>query len=313
MSNRAQIALLMTTLVTLCLAPLDLNAARKGAPAPQSAAPDQTPLTTGQIHDLILRTIANQHRDDAALDSFERIEHQQSRSGRTNKLIVQDRTFRVVPTGSGTLKLLISQNGAPVASALYQRQLRDWENVLEVAVHSDDPREIAVVAKEQKRRKENARFVDAVPSAYQFIWLGRETRDGRIVEKLQLDPNPNYPPRGDSTDWLTHARAIVWIDPQAAQVVAINATIIRDISIGGGVLGKIYRGGTFHMEQAPAGPDIWEPTLYQYDLSGRKFLFSFALHEVTATRHYVFLGTPDKALIEARNDLAHCCNTVKDP
>lgn len=290
-----------------------MEAAKSGAQAPQSLTPDQTPLTAEQIHDLILRTIANQHRNDAALDSFERIEHQESRSGRVDKLITQNRAYRVVPTGSGTLKLLVSQNGAPVPPTLYQRQLRDWENVLQVAVHSNDPREIAVVAKEQKRRKENARFIDAVSSAYQFTWLGRGTRDGRTVERIQLNPNPNYPSHGDTTDWLSHARAVVWIDPQAAQVLAVDAIIIRDISIGGGVLGKIYHGGTFHMEQAPAAPDIWEPTLYKYDLSGRKFLFSFALHETTRTSHYIFLGTPDKALMEAQNDLAHCCSILKDP
>jgi hypothetical protein len=313
MNNRLQIVLPMTALVALCLAPLHLNAVPKRPQVAQSVAPDQTPLTPEQVRDLISRTISNQHRDDDALDSFERIEHQQSHSGRIDKLITQDRTYRVVPTGSGTLRLLIRQNGATVPAYLYQRQLHDWEGVLEVAVHTDDPREIAVVAKQQKRRKETARFVDAVPSAYEITWLGREIRDRRIVEKLQLEPNPHYLPHGDMTDWLTHARAIVCIDPQAAQVVAVDATIIRDISFGGGVLGKIYRGGTFHMEQAPAAPDIWEPTLYKYDLSGRKFLFSFALRETTSTTHYAFLATPDKALVEARDDLAHCCKILKDP
>jgi hypothetical protein len=312
MKRRGQFVLLTVALATLSMARPHPGAALERVATPQAAL-DQTPLTADQIHDLILRTIANQHRDDAALDSFERIEHQTSHSGRTDKLITQDRTYRVVPTGSGTLKLLIKQNGAPVAPGFYQRQLRDWENILEVAVHRDDPREIAVVAKEQKRRKESARFVDAVRSVYQFTWLGRETRDGRVVEKIQLDPNPNYPPHGDSTDWLTHARAIVCIDPQAAQVVAVDATIIRDISIGAGVFGKIYRGGTFHMEQAPAAPDIWEPTLYQYDISGRKFLFSFAMHESTTSTHYEFFSGPEKALEVAKDNLAHCCNLIGDP
>ncbi|MGB7083228.1 MAG: hypothetical protein WBD54_16485, partial [Candidatus Acidiferrales bacterium] len=227
--------------------------------------------------------------------------------------VTDEKTYRVVPTGSGTLRLLISENGAHVPAALYQRQLRDWEGVLEVAVHPDDPREIAVVAKQQKRRQEQARFVNNVLSAYQITWLGREIRDGRIVEKLQLDPNPNYAPRGDRTDWLTHARAIAWIDSEAAQVVSIDATIIRDISVGGGVFGKIYSGGRFHMEQAPAAPGIWEPTLDQYDISGRKFLFSFAMRDVTLSTRYAFLGGPEDALAEARNNLAHCCGILTDP
>ena len=313
MTNRTQAALSLSVLATLCLLPPCLGAAKRHVSTIQSSAPDQTPLTPEQVRDLISRIMESQHRDDAALDSFERVEHQVTRAGKPSSLVTDDRTFRVVPTGSGTLRLLTNQNGVPVPPAFYQRQLRQWEGVLEVAVHSDDPREIAVLAKQQKRRKEQARFVDAVPHAYQITWRGRETRDGRVVEKLQLEPNPNYAPRGDMTDWLTHARATVWIDPQAAQVVCIDATIIRDISVGGGVLGKIYHGGRFHMVQAPVAPDVWEPTLYQYDISGRKFLFSFAIHEVTSSSHYLLFGTPDQALAEARDDLAHCCTTVKDP
>jgi hypothetical protein len=306
-------ALSFTALAALCVVPLHLHAAKERDSAAQSAAPDQTPLTAEQVHQLLLRTIANQHRDDAALDSFERIERHVTHVGSLSGPVTDEKTYRVVPTGSGTLKLLISQNGAHVPAALYQRQLRDWEEVLEVAVHPDDPREIAVVAKQQRRRQEQARFVDNVLSAYQIAWLGREIRDGRIVEKLQLDPNPHYAPRGDRTDWLTHARAIAWIDPEAAQVVSIDATIIRDISVGGGVFGKIYSGGRFHMEQAPAAPGIWEPTLDQYDISGRKFLFSFAMRDVTLSTHYAILGGPEDALAEAQDNLAHCCIILADP
>ncbi|HKF53589.1 MAG TPA: hypothetical protein VKB26_14840 [Candidatus Acidoferrales bacterium] len=313
MNRRAQFALATTASVALCLALSYSTAAGNRAPLTQSAAPDQTPLTDEQVHDLMVRTIANQHRDDAALDSFERIEHRVSRANDSGGTVRDERTLRVVPTGSGTLRILLRQNGSPVPAALYQRQLRDWENILQVAVHPDDPREISVLAKQQKKRKERARFVDRVLTAYRITWVSREIRDGRVLEKLQLDPNPNYQPHDDPSDLLTHARATVWIDPEAAQVASVDATVIRAVNFGGGVLGKIYRGGTFHMEQAPVAPDIWEPSLYQYDISGRKFLFSFTMHEATSTTHYNFLGEPEKALEVARDDLAHCCRLSADP
>lgn len=274
----------------------------------QPAIPDQTPLTAEQVRDLVSLTIENQHRNDAALDSFERIERQISRAGNANGPVLEDRSYRVVPTGSGTLKLLLRANGQPVSEALYRRQLRDWENILKVAVNANDPRQIAVLAKQQKKIKSRAHFIDAARSAFQIIWAGREIRDGRVVEKLQFTPNPNYPPHGDATDWLSHARATVWIDPQASQVVSVDATIIRDISIGAGLLGKIYRGGHFVMQQACVAPGIWEPTLYEYDISGRKFLFSFSMHETVSDEHYQLLGLPEQLLAEARDNLAHCCD-----
>lgn len=277
---------------------------------PQSPPLDQTPLTAEQVDDLISRTIANQHRNDVATDSFERIEQQVSHAGSADGPITQDKTYRVVPTGSGTLKLLIRDSSKTVSDAFYRHQLRDWESILKVAVHADDPRQVAVLAKQQKRRKDRARFIDAARAAYKVTWLAREIRDGRVVEKLQFDPNPGYKPRGDTTDWLTHAQAIVWIDAQEAQATALDAIITRDISIGGGFLGKIYRGGHFLMQQAPAAPGIWEPTHYEYDISGRKFLFAFTMHEEVSDSHYRLLGAPEQLLAEAQNNIAHCCDVA---
>src|SRR5487761_1065221 len=237
---------------------------------PQASAtalpvPDQTPLTPDQVHDLLSRVIANQHHNDAVLDTYERLEHHVERQGAPNGPVTVDKLYRVVPTGSGTLKLLIKVNGRPVAPGDYQRQLRDWEGVLEVAVHPDDPRQISVVAKQQKKLKDREHLIDSVSKAYVVTWLGREVRDSRVVEKLELNPDPAYQPHGDSTDWLVHAR--------------------------------VARG-------------VWGPSLYQYDIAGRKFLFTFQLHEVTSLSHYRLLGSPDQALAIARDDLAHCCSTV---
>lgn len=299
-----------TAALLIVASPLAPWCVAAGNLAQQSQPPalDQTPLTAEQVRDLVSLTIENQHRNDAALDSFERIERQVSHAGSASGPVIEEKTYRVVPTGSGTLKLLLRANGQPVSEALYRRQLRDWENILKVAVNADDPRQIAVLAKQQKKMKARAHFIDAARTAFQITWAGREIRDGRAVEKLQFTPNPSYPTHGDATDWLSHARATVWIDPQADQVVSIDATIIRDISIGAGFLGKIYRGGHFTMQQAPVAPGIWEPTLYEYDISGRKFLFSFSMHEAISDEHYQLLGLPEQLLDEARDNLAHCCD-----
>lgn len=296
--------------VAVSLAPLAISA----APSPQSQQPaaalDQTPLSPAQLHDLLSRVIANQHHNDVVLDTFERFEHHVERQGSATGPIATDKLYRVVPTGSGTLRLLVQENGRPVSPSQYLRQLRDWERVLEVAVRPGDPRQAAAVAKQQKKLQARERLTRSVLSAYVVTWLGREVRDGRIIDKIQLNPNPAYQPRGDSTDWLIHARATVWIDPQAVQFVRADADIIRGISIGGGILGKIYRGGHFVMEQVPVAPGIWEPSLYQYDLAGRKFLFTFQLHEVTSLTHYRLIGSPEQALAVVRGDLAHCCSIL---
>jgi hypothetical protein len=288
--------------------------------APQSAgdaqftpASDQTPLTSGQIHDLITRTIANQHRDDAELDTFERVEQQLERSASSPSRVILGKTFRVVPTGSGNIRILIKDRGKPVPTANYQRDLHTWQSILTFAVNPKDPRQVASLAKQKKKLKDRAGLVDAVPNAFNITWIGRDLRDGRPLEKFRLEPNPAYVRRGNSTDWLVHARATVWIDAQAAQVAYIEAVIIRDISIGAGIFGKVYHGGHFVMDQAEASAGLWEPVLFQYDISGRKFLFPFEMHVVTKDSRYRFIGTPDQALAIVRQDLAVGGSFTGDP
>ena len=72
------------------------------------------------------KLIANQHRNDRALEEYERVEHQVSRTGGDYPRVLEDRTFRVVPTGSGTMKLLLKTDGKPVDPAEYRKQLQAW-------------------------------------------------------------------------------------------------------------------------------------------------------------------------------------------
>jgi hypothetical protein len=287
--------------------------AESATPGEFTPSSDQTPLTPSQLHDLLVRTVANQHRNDASVDLFERVERQIERSASTPSRIVEDKTYRVVPTGSGNIKILVKVRGKPVPVADYQRDLRTWKAILSVAIHPGDPRQAASLAKQKRKLKDRAYFVDATLDAYRISWIGRDLRGGRSLEKLRLEPNPAYVPRGNSADWLVHARATVWIDAQAAQVAHVDAQIIRDISFGGGILGKIYRGGRFIMDQAEASAGIWEPVLFQYDISGRKFLFPFEMHIITEDSRYRFVGSPDQALAIANRDLAAGGNFSGDP
>ncbi len=264
---------------------------------------DARPLTAEEIRALAERAIANQNRDDEAEADFEHIDHLMDRASATDAQATENKTFRVVPTGTGTLKLLLKENDRPVSAQEYQRQLKIWVQILEVAIHPDDPRQKASLEKWRRRRKEREDLVNSALEAYRFGWIGREMRNGRAVTVLSLDPNPQFQPRTRAADILTHARAVIWVDEETGQMMHAEADIIRDISFGGGILGKVYRGGHFEMDQAEVAPGIWLPTRYKYDFTGRKFFFSFELHELTEITHYHRIGSPSEALAAARREL----------
>ncbi len=297
-------------IVALAVAGLAGNGAAQNA-ATQSAGEGVPSLE--EIRALADRAIANQHSDDAALESYELVERRIVRSSPKSQSSIEDKTHRVVPTGTGTLKLFLKDHDRPVDAETYRQELQAWEGALSAAVHPDDPGIRALLAKQQKKRKERADLVDAARQAFHATWLGRESRDGRVLDKLALQPNPQFQPKSNSAEMLTHARATIWIDEQTGHLARAEADIIRDISFGAGILGKVYRGGHFSLEQTEVAPGVWFPTRYQYDFAGRKFLFSFEVHQVIEDSHYRRLGSPSQALEVARHDLANFHDFSGDP
>lgn len=278
-------------------------------PAPQAAhnASDR-PLTSEELHALARRGTANQHRNDATLNEHERRERRRSRDNPDEASVVTDKTFRVVPTGTGTLKLVIEEKGQPVYPNFYEKQLRDLEQVLvDATERQNDYRQRRAMEKWRKRTQERYDLVEAVEDAFLTTWLGREALpggNGRLLVKLRLQPNPAFKPATRIASALQNVRAVVWLDESAAQLVRAEAEIFRDISFGGGLFGKIYRGGKVIIEQAEIAPGLWLPTRYKIDFDGRKFLFGFDVHETIDIRDYRRIGPPAEALAAIRREIA---------
>ena len=269
-------------------------------------------LSEAQIHALAERVIAAQHADDVALEEFERIEQHTIYSG-ANRRVTEDKFYRVVPTGTGTLKLLFKDNSAPLDPNFYRKQLHDWEQVLEIAVNENDPREQAAYAKWQRKMKERKDLLEAARQAFHVSSSGQETRNGRLCDVLSLEPNPSFVPRSIAENVLTGTKAKIWIDDATGQIVHGEADIIHDISFGAGILGKLYRGGHFSLDSSEVSPGIWAPARVQFDFSVRKFLFTFETHEVTQTSRYQRVGRPAQALAAVREELAHGSPVPADP
>jgi hypothetical protein len=268
----------------------------------QDPVPDAPSLA--EINVRAQRLAANQHRDDEALKQYERIERHTDLTAAPNPHLIEDRTFRVVPTGTGTLKILLKENGTPTDPTEYRRQLQAWEGVLQLMLRPEDSRAKSAYEKYDRRSQQRAELIDTMIESFTPEWLGRETLNGRVCDVFQLDPKPDFHSHSMFQDALSHITAKAWVDRESDQLVRGEAHIMRDISFGGGILGKVYRGGVFSMEQAEVAPGIWEPTRYQYDFGGRKFFFSFDEHQVVEASHYRRVGPPKEALIVVQNELA---------
>lgn len=271
------------------------------------------PPTGAEINSRTGLFISNLHRNDQTLLEFERIERQVTRSGGPDDRVAEDKTYRVVPTGIGTYKILLKTGDKPVEPAEYRRELENWAAALHLAMNPDDPRTQSITAKFQKKNRERSDLVDAARAAFIPKWLQIETFHGRLCDVLELDPNPDFHPRTLIEDAMTHVTAKIWVDHTGNQLVRGEAHVIRDIPVGAGILGKVYRGSSFSIEQAEVAPGVWLPTRYEYDYSGRKFLFAFAQHQIIDVSDYRRDGPPQHALGIVRAELDGGKGDAGDP
>jgi hypothetical protein len=283
-----------------------------GIPSAGALAGGQGAIITGnpaptpeQIHSLLARALENQHRDDRALEEFERIERAIARKGE-NTEVVSDITERIVPSPTGNLKLKMTENGVAVPPETYRSELEFAVNALGLVMHPND-RYKEDLAKRDRRRRDHAELVDTTIHAFRVTWAGRETRADssgtRTLLKFLLEPDPDYKPINRFAVIFQHIHATLWVDEAQAQFARLEADIATDIPFAGGVAGKVYHGGHVLMVQEEVAPDIWLPTLYNYEVDGRKFLFAFGIHERTEVTRYRRVGPPAQAIEIVRNEL----------
>jgi len=265
---------------------------------------EDAPLSDTALHTLIARVLVNQHADDQAIEFYERLEHRMLREHANVPALIEDKLYRVVPTGTGTVKVSLEEWGHPVEPALYRREMIDLEKALENSADPNNPRAAEDREKFLEHSRERREIVDELFKAYRATWLSRDNRGGQSLIKLHLDPDPAYRPSSRFTEFLRHGVATVWIDEHAAQVARMDAELTSDVTFAGGVFGKVYRGGHMVLEQSEVEPGIWLPAVYQYDFVGRKFLFLFEIHERREISRYQRIGPPGEALAAIRRELS---------
>ena len=127
-----------------------------GASVAGSQAAGQTgttrPPTDAEIAARAKVLLEHQHLNDEALEQYERIEHHVDRTGGAAPRVIDDKTYRVVPTGTRHDETAAERGRQPVDPAEYRKQLVAWEDLLELMLKPDDPRTKSAYAKWQKTK-----------------------------------------------------------------------------------------------------------------------------------------------------------------
>jgi hypothetical protein len=66
----------------------------------------------------------------------------------------------------------------------------------------------------------------------------------------------------------------VWVEPKHERIVRIEGRLVKDVSFGWGILGKLNKGGIYEIGQTQVSPGIWRITTLNIDVKGRAFLLN---------------------------------------
>jgi hypothetical protein len=261
-------------------------------------------------HAMLDRVIANQKKNDQALDVYERLERKESRklpAGTPPEIKIS----RVVPAGTGVDHIPVGPDGKPTDANAYRTELEKLERSLAWAAE-DGRAQRDAYDKIAKKQKDRAEMIDATRSAFLYTFVDREPRADRILSKYRMEPNPAYKPTSRATAIFAKVRGYAWIDEPAGQLARVEVEVTDDISIGG-FLAKVYRGSHFMQERYEMAPGLWLPSYSQYDFEGRRLFVSFSIHERTFYTTYRRIGPPKQALSTIRAELGSSASTHADP
>src|SRR5437016_9510410 len=119
--------------------------------AAQSAVPDTTPTIGPAKPELFKRIIANQKNGEAALDLYERIERVETRKNPNDAMPSAVKISRVIPSGTGMVRIALGPDGKPKDSAAYRADLENLARALALLVNDTRSQREALERSEERR------------------------------------------------------------------------------------------------------------------------------------------------------------------
>ena len=174
------------------------------------------------------------------------------------------RVQQIVQTDQGSIARTLMLNGQPPTDDVRQAE----EQKIHKLIGDADEQK-----RRQKREKEDENraqiMVRALPNAFFYQEIGR---DGDTV-KLRFRPDPAYEPQSREESIYTGMAGELWLNLPQQRLRKIDAHLMRDVDFGWGILGRLYKGGSFMVEQEQVDATHWDTTIMKLDLRGKALLF----------------------------------------
>ena len=219
-------------------------------PAYCSQQPDE------DAHDLVATMVSNELKAQK-IQSYWMYREINQEAGNTEVKIVLE-------TRECWLTWFLSFNGKPVSPEQQNRQNRDLQRL----VNDPNARRKSRAAIDEDAKKAIA-LLKILPDAFVFTRNGEQ---GDLI-RVNFRPKPNFKPPSREAKVFHSMEGSLLIHARGKRLAKLNGRLTADVTFGGGILGRIYKGGTVEVGQTEVAPGDWELSLLDVHISGRALFF----------------------------------------
>jgi hypothetical protein len=198
-----------------------------------------------------------------------------------------DTTKEIVETKDGDVARLVAMDGKPLSADANQAELQRLDD-LKAHPEMQQRRKRS----EQKDQDRVDRLMGRLPDAFVYRMEGVEPCAAGRCYRLSFTPNVKWQPPDMESEFFRGVEGEVWISQSAERLTRLEARFAADVSIGLGIVGKLYKGGTVTLEQADVGGNDWEMTRMTVHVTGKVFLVKSMSYQMTQEASHFLTVTP---------------------
>ena len=177
-------------------------------------------------------------------------------------------TKEVIQTPQGGLLRTIAINDKPLTP---EQRAKDDQKLQKFANDPEARRKRRQATKEEDQRE--SVMLTSLPNAFLYTYAGEQPGpSGSRLVRLTFKPNPRFDPPNHETMVYQGMQGDMLIDPRAERFAQIDGTLFKDVDFGWGILGRLYHGGKFVIEQKEVGGGHWEMVRQTLQFNGRILL-----------------------------------------
>jgi hypothetical protein len=181
-----------------------------------------------------------------------------------NKTHVKNTVKLTVQTAQGDLSKIIEIDGRPPSPEDQREDAKKRQQfVNDPGLREKQKRD------QQQDDKKAAALTKMLPDT--FLWKVANQKGEETT--LEFKPNPQFKPPTREARVFAAMEGTMVVDTKQKRIKSLKGKLTQNVNFGGGLLGRLDRGGTFDVERRQIAPKVWEITETHVHIRGHALIF----------------------------------------